>query len=1034
MKTGCSGGIVRVIVLGWLVIFSQAAALAADTDEPVPVKRLRPNLPKIMDGKPGEQRTKEIQELKESLYGRLPHQLKSPKKPPRGKSIPIETQTEGESESKSIPPSIPVAPPQPPVKKSTKNASIETKVQTQLGGGLAEASLERSPEAQTLETLARLQQMLKSESSCAPSPDSELGKILQQARLIVEAADSVGRDPFTITVQQHKRISEELDRFVEDRLRPARVKIEGSHSSETAIEMQKVLQESVETELSRLKADLAKWKKTDAARNEVDLRLHMDTFIKKLLEDSSSQHEEKMLSQAKSKKIDQINAVLDHEGKKLAKLMSDPDLAKGHQERLEEEKRGLFSKLVKELDEAKSHDHFLKEDEIKERIAAEYEKLGKKFQAEIIARKDAAVQIQSRFRGSNERKNLMSQEKSTQNTIQDQLNARADENYHEIEEQVRKYGMEAALAPSLAKYREGLTSSARVSEKLVEKVGAGKSATIHEMKRTKALQSEAQNAHNEMQKLKLEISNEVHQKHQAKISGGIQRFSNETLLGYPYVDQNEQTMKLAIDRDPAKKEKFLETVHQTLLSQYHKTECGTNPDQMQDGKHIIKAEQGKTGVSFYKYCNGDKEYLVPTRMSVSSKGKGNAEVVKSQKMIVGSPATMKVLYHALDMATGESKVLLGLKNAGELQSDLDPKQGQSNAFSKIDEQRDAELRLKKHVKALGIDQPATVFDREGTGSISSLKSGNSGPVSDSGHSGEKKTSYVYTVEPYGGLDLKTRMLQVHSSDPQLQKQGNVLDSSAKVVNCSKQILGQVARMHQKGIYHRDIKPANILVADQGDCKVIDWGSSVWVEESPEGKKVIFNGYNHTQDYLGWFPKRDAKSTNDSGFKSFQKFEEKVMSEGGLKLVESGDQNIQIKKKYREFLISENKNMKPEEIEKLVNNSDKFIGKHNDYYQSGVVITQLLGNYWGVKKSEQNLFLKDLKSKLPLRDGISPTMTDEFIDGWFKKHLSDEGGAKKTSKEIEELKKAAKQLLKSSYGRNNNFEETARTLERYQNHY
>ena len=39
----------------------------------------------------------------------------------------------------------------------------------------------------------------------------------------------------------------------------------------------------------------------------------------------------------------------------------------------------------------------------------------------------------------------------------------------------------------------------------------------------------------------------------------------------------------------------------------------------------------------------------------------------------------------------------------------------------------------------------------------------------------------------------------------------------------RQILHGVAYMHSKNVFHRDLKPQNILISNQGDIKIADFG-------------------------------------------------------------------------------------------------------------------------------------------------------------------------------------------------------------------
>ena len=45
----------------------------------------------------------------------------------------------------------------------------------------------------------------------------------------------------------------------------------------------------------------------------------------------------------------------------------------------------------------------------------------------------------------------------------------------------------------------------------------------------------------------------------------------------------------------------------------------------------------------------------------------------------------------------------------------------------------------------------------------------------------------------------------------------------QIQNIMRQILNGVAYMHAKNVFHRDLKPQNILISNQGDIKIADFG-------------------------------------------------------------------------------------------------------------------------------------------------------------------------------------------------------------------
>jgi serine/threonine protein kinase len=65
----------------------------------------------------------------------------------------------------------------------------------------------------------------------------------------------------------------------------------------------------------------------------------------------------------------------------------------------------------------------------------------------------------------------------------------------------------------------------------------------------------------------------------------------------------------------------------------------------------------------------------------------------------------------------------------------------------------------------------------------------------------------------------------------------------QIKNISKQLLLALKFMHEKKIIHRDIKPENILLKNEKDLKICDFGCSTYL-----GKNEIFNPNIDTRNY------------------------------------------------------------------------------------------------------------------------------------------------------------------------------------------
>ncbi|MFW6128878.1 MAG: protein kinase domain-containing protein [Candidatus Aminicenantaceae bacterium] len=79
------------------------------------------------------------------------------------------------------------------------------------------------------------------------------------------------------------------------------------------------------------------------------------------------------------------------------------------------------------------------------------------------------------------------------------------------------------------------------------------------------------------------------------------------------------------------------------------------------------------------------------------------------------------------------------------------------------------------------------------------------------HIGRDKETRFITMEYVSGEDLKTTIRRVGPL------------STGKAVKIAKQICKGLSEAHQIGILHRDLKPQNIMIDQEGDAKIMDFG-------------------------------------------------------------------------------------------------------------------------------------------------------------------------------------------------------------------
>jgi eukaryotic-like serine/threonine-protein kinase len=106
---------------------------------------------------------------------------------------------------------------------------------------------------------------------------------------------------------------------------------------------------------------------------------------------------------------------------------------------------------------------------------------------------------------------------------------------------------------------------------------------------------------------------------------------------------------------------------------------------------------------------------------------------------------------------------------------------------------------------------------------------------------------IYDVASDGGVDfIAMEYVEGKTLDEVIGRKGLKLNAALK---CAVQMADALAKAHAAGIVHRDLKPGNVMVTDEGQVKVLDFGLAKLTEAAPLGDDE---------------PTRTVKRTTDEG--------------------------------------------------------------------------------------------------------------------------------------------------------------------------
>jgi serine/threonine-protein kinase len=144
--------------------------------------------------------------------------------------------------------------------------------------------------------------------------------------------------------------------------------------------------------------------------------------------------------------------------------------------------------------------------------------------------------------------------------------------------------------------------------------------------------------------------------------------------------------------------------------------------------------------------------------------------------------------------------------------------GMATIWRAVDEQLDREVAVKILREQFGSDAGFAARFRQEARSAGSLTHPNIVPVYDYGADAESGTQFI-VMQLVEGEDLSSV----------LRERGTL--STDDSVRIALGVASALEAAHRRGIVHRDVKPGNILITDDGDVKVTDFGIARAVSEA-----------------------------------------------------------------------------------------------------------------------------------------------------------------------------------------------------------
>jgi len=144
--------------------------------------------------------------------------------------------------------------------------------------------------------------------------------------------------------------------------------------------------------------------------------------------------------------------------------------------------------------------------------------------------------------------------------------------------------------------------------------------------------------------------------------------------------------------------------------------------------------------------------------------------------------------------------------------------GMSTLWRAVDQQLDREVAVKILRPQYSADPGFAARFRQEARSVASLTHPNIVSVYDYGTDADGATQYI-VMQLVEGRDLAAI----------LKERGRI--STDDAVQVAIAVASALEAAHRRGIVHRDVKPGNILITDDGDVKVTDFGIARAVSEA-----------------------------------------------------------------------------------------------------------------------------------------------------------------------------------------------------------